>query len=539
MQKALGPKKLSTASAPGARQLLAGYIESIRGKYVEFTTHLEIIPKRGARCRFLMNEIQVAYDRARTARDYILKGRQVGMTTEELTRDIFHALTREGARVVVVVQSITDHSARNQISEKLKVMFEALAARVPIRFAKETDTEWVFQDIDASLKIIEAGASLKAAQKKGRSGTITRLHITEQAFFEFAGETMNALLECVPPADQETEIVIESTANGAGGENRTDVKAASGAALFHWGCQDARDGLNGYAFHFFAWWLEPGHRISLEPGETIEPRSEREKALAEKGLSPEQLKFYRAKVVEKGQPQTDQEYPSDPDTCFLLSGRGFFDREIVAALLRAADDKPIAHHDVKRTGAVGWIRIWERPEAERTYVVVADAAEGTGGDNAAGHVYEFGTGRHMATLWGQFKPHELAGELVRMSKAFGFAWIAVERNNHGHAVIEALEHTFKFAARIWRDRDEKYGWLTHEVTRQPALDALEQAVRRGIWTTRDKHTLSEVRTFIIDKKGKPQASPGANDDLVLAAAIGWDVLRRPVVRRDLSNLPNV
>jgi hypothetical protein len=39
-------------------------------------------------------------------------------------------LTRPGARVVVVVQSSTEHNALRETSEKLRLMFESLAIQV-------------------------------------------------------------------------------------------------------------------------------------------------------------------------------------------------------------------------------------------------------------------------------------------------------------------------------------------------------------------------------------------------------------------------
>ena len=41
----------------------------------------------------------------------------------------------------------------------------------------------------------------------------------------------------------------------------------------------------------------------------------------------------------------------------------------------------------------------------------------------------------------------------------------------------------------------------------------------------------------IAKTGKAEAARGEHDDLIMAAAIGWDVLRRPLAFRNLSNLP--
>ena len=70
------------------------------------------------------------------------------------------------------------------------------------------------------------------------------------------------------------------------------------------------------------------------------------------GATPEQLKWYRRKVQDKGQANIDQEYALDPETCFLVLGRPFFDRGVTAALMAAACD-PVTVEQVRREGAVG------------------------------------------------------------------------------------------------------------------------------------------------------------------------------------------
>jgi hypothetical protein len=46
-------------------------------------------------------------------------------------------------------------------------------------------------------------------------------------------------------------------------------------------------------------------------------------------------------------------------------------------------------------------------------------------------------------------------------------------------------------------------------------------------TTRDLATLGEMRTFITNARGKVEAARGSHDDLVLALAIGRDILTLP------------
>ncbi len=452
--------------------------------------------------------------------------------TIELARDLWFFLTKSGVSVRVFCQSSTDHSMLNELSERVSVYLDALRrnAGLSLSFVTETRSSWVLAN-GSSLNIVEAGASEAAAQKKGRGETVHRIHTTEIAFWEYAGHTLNALLEAIGAPDTGTEIVHESTPNGAGSDDMGSAKEQSGGPYFHSLCMGARQGRGDYAFHFFSWLKEPEYARALDVGEVVVPETDRERAIAALGATPEQLKWYRAKVADKGQDDTDQEYASDPDTCFLVSGRQFFDKSQTGRLLVACID-PIATTEIRRPGAVGSLRVWYDAEPGRTYVVAGDTSEGTGGDRGVGQVWETGTGRHMATLWGQFKPAELARELAALGLRYGGAMVAVERNNHGHACIQELERVGIDAdgnrktkyGRLFVDHDRKIGWISHEVSRTAALSELDRVHRAGTWSTPDRELVGEMRTFVVNKRGKAEGAGGSHDDLVMTAAIAWSVM---------------
>lgn len=519
--------------------------------YPRFCGLLKIVPKTGERQRLTLNEIQKLYCSARTKRDILLKARQVGMTTEELARDVWHFLTVPGARVVITCQSMTGDAPKKELSTKLRLFFTSLReAGLLLNFRTASGTEWVLADRDAVMSITEAGASEASAQKKGRAGTITRLHASEVSFYEYAGDTLNAMLECVPGVATGSEVVFESTPNGASG-------------VFYEQWQAAVSGKSGYKPHFFPWFLQREYRIALEPGEHIVAHTDREKT-----LSPEQIKWYRQKVAQKGQALTDQEYPSDSDTCFLATGRSFFDLPTVTALIaKARKTEPVSMFHVKRRGANGilaltklakptshgdaielgadaTVRVWKEPEKGSRYLIALDPSQGVGGDNAAGIVLERGTGHHVATLWGNLKPEELARLAVITARSYNDAEIAPERNNHGHACILALGigHSAIGLTQPWPnvfvDLDGYQGWNTSPTSRVLAIDVLDEAVRLGHVKTFDVELLGEMLSFVQDEKGKIAAAAGAKDDLVLGLAIGWSAIcRRQAPRADLSALP--
>lgn len=522
-----------------ASSRLGAFARQYAGDYEGFCRLLEIVGKDGKRVPFRWKASQRRYHEQRSARDVVLKGRRIGFTTGEVARDFWHLMTREGARVTIVVQSISGHTALFDVLGILQVMLESVEKHLgcPIAFEKKTAGEWHLADRDAKLRIVEAGASRAAASKKGRAGNITRLHCTELAFWEHGGETLNALLRCVPKASTGSEIIFESTPNGASSEDRQNVKDASGASLFHWNCEDARAGTSGYRFHFFAWYDDEDCTEDAPPGAAVSATTDREKQLVSRGITASQLAWYRAQVRDSGQQAVDQEFPSDPDTCFLLSGRSFFEPRITEQLFGGCFDPVVT--PILRDGASGEVRIFYRPTAGEDYVLTLDPSEGTGGDPGVGVMLERRTGRHMATITGQFRPWELAIEAVGLAKQYGWATIVVERQNHGHTVLRALVAEQNYPrSRIFADIDGKFGWNNTEPSRNAALAAIEKAHREGAWKPVDRLVLLDVRSFVVSPRGKAEAAPGAHDDLVMAEAIGWDVICRATrTRYELSSLP--
>lgn len=502
-------------------------LERWRDDFAGFAAQLDIIPKGGNRQKLRPNAIQSAFEVTRSRRDIVLKPRQVGLTTWELARDVWYFLTRRGARVVVVCQSMADDAAIKELADKLRVMFESLrSAGVQIPGLDASTTQWLIPTRDASLKIIGAGASAASAKKKGRSGTIHRLHVTELAFFEHADDTLNALLECVPGPEYGTEVVLESTANGAAG-------------WFYEAYQDAKAKRSSFRSHFFHWLEQAEYSLPLEPGEHISPETERERAVLKTGATPAQLKWYRKKVADKkSQDLVDQEYPLDEDTCWLIAGRLFFDRERTKQLYAEAVD-PILQQEVGKDGSHGVLRIWKHRQDGRRYVVIVDPSEGVGGDPGAAVVLDRGSGEHVATLHGQFTTWEmarLAAEIgrsywgVRSDGARDPALLVVERNNHGHAVLQGLAREQRYSY-IFAGSDKRAGWVNSEPARATALAALQQAHVDKHWHSRERESLAEMLKFVVLPNGRAEAASGAHDDLILAHAIGWDVVCRPAIER--------
>lgn len=489
-------------------------------RFDSFCGLLQVRPKSGSgtaddgkRIRVVLTPLQLRYNRSRTGRDIVLKPRQVFFTTLEAARDVWWFLVKPGAHVRVVCQSQTDQAALKDISEKFRIYFDSLRRLgVKLEFGRETGTEWTLPKRDSSLRIIQAGASQVAAQRKGRGGTVSRLHLSEMAFWgDYAQDTFGSIAESVPMTG--SEIVNESTANGAAG-------------FFYDQWNAAVEGKSAYQPYFVAWYDHHEYSTPLDPGEAFSARDDRELALLDNGVAPAQLKWRRQKVADKGgnEDLVAQDYPNDPRTCFLVEGRGFFDgKKIDQQILEAKTPEEVD----------AFTRIWERPKAGSEYVIAADPSEGDpDNDPSAAAVIERGTGKLVAAIHGFLRSPEFALRLAALGILYNTASIAVERNNHGHAVLLFLEREkypkiYAQAQSEGGQKTSKLGWLTNEQTRAMMLDELDRAHRKDEFAPPDADTLGEMRTFVIGKDGKAQAKSGAHDDRVMCVAIAWAVASRP------------
>lgn len=507
-------------------------VTDIRSLYREdfegFCSHVEVFTEdvsgEGGTVRKIVPFLstQERFLRERTRRDLILKARQQGFTTLEVSRDCWFFLTRPGSRTVIVVQSQKDDGPLKNVARMVQQAFEGLAHDgFDVEFSRYTENLYQLPD-GAVLEILTAGVTADTASKVAASYSIQRLHVTEVAKFEQADLTMLSLTSCVSDAPG-TEVVIESTAQGAQG-------------YFYDKWQDTQRGVGSYKGHFFPWWARSDRREALPPGEVLRPRDEREKKWLAEGVTPEQVAWYRRKQADvRHQDLVDQDFPSDDATCFRLSGSGFFSPKALATM-KLLCRAPARSMEVRSNEARGEIRFYHDPVPGKEYELSADPSGGLGGDPCAGHVYERGTGRLMAVIDGQIQPWEFGKWLASLGKRYNWARIGVERNNHGHATIGSLTKTWKYP-NVFVDEDGHAGWNNTTPRRALCLDKLEQVVRMLSYSMPDSGALQDFFSFVTNKNGKAEATPGKHDDHVLAAAIGWDLLTRTWQKVDLTNLP--
>jgi hypothetical protein len=156
------------------------------------------------------------------------------------------------------------------------------------------------------------------------------------------------------------------------------------------------------------------------------------------------------------------------------------------------------------------------------YIIGVDpAGGGSHGDYSCAEVIARDTGLQCAELHGHFSPREMARRVTALGKQYQGALVAVERNNHGHAVLTHLRN--QNCPNIYQDSRNNDGWLTSAVTRPHMIENLAATLIADPQLFNSTRLLNEFRTFVRHPDGSTAAIAGAHDDCVMAMAIAMVV----------------
>ena len=253
-------------------------------------------------------------------RAIVLKARQMGVSTYTGARFYHRMRHSEGYRSLIMAH-------REDASKNLAQMvhrYHDLDADQPRAQFKSVD-QLVIEN-DSGITISTAGAQATGA---GRSFTFQLAHLSELGFWQNAADHMNAVLRAVPDVPG-SEVIIESTANGASGP-------------FYTIWQAAMQGVGRFKPLFYPWFMHTTYQLAppsgWHPGEAVRELAERF------DLSAAQLYWAETKNAEiaalDGEPVDTlawrfvQEYPSTPEEAFR-AGRtgGYIAPSVVAAARR-------------------------------------------------------------------------------------------------------------------------------------------------------------------------------------------------------------
>lgn len=395
------------------------------------------------------------------------------------------------------------------------------------------------EPLDSSLYVDVIG------EAAGRSRTVHAAHFSELAQWgDTAYDTLSACRDAMANEPWCLE-VVESTGFGLGGAFYEEYLRAKkdGRALF------------------FPWWMDPRYRST--PGLSLEDADPFIQEQAKRyPLDPFQVAWANNKFLnEKGSDERlfRQEYPGCEDDAFQGQSRSVFEISLIKKLQDqvrdAKEDSAKFSFDIGLPKEVApglnlIHRLDEPGGPDSDYVIGADPAEGLEtGDSSALIVLDRVRGIVVAYAETILDVDSFAELLKSVSRYYNDAWLVVERNNHGHAVISRLRA--EGFSKLWRQRrawnqksrpDGTFGFQTSQASKSTAVGSVIARIRDDMIFVPFQPLVEQIKTFVYDERGKMGALPGCHDDLVsalwLACAAAEDLgVTDPVSlkKRELEN----
>ncbi len=479
----------------------------------------------------------------------ICKARRTGMSTYSEGRFFYEINKRKNVNAVV---ASADIASTNKVFKMAK-MFQK---NMPRSIRRTTDysnrKEIVYADPHGSAFIAQTAGT----DVLGRGGQNHYFHATEFGHWKDAKTQFGSAMQEVP--DNDSMVIIESTANGVGGAFHD---------MFWQAVDDWKFSKSPGNFLpvFLPWFIFPDYQrkipydvkfqvgkphASNTPPEWLEVENE---LVRKYGLSIQQLYWRRWAIKNKCQNDMvlfEQEYPRDPNVAFSSTGRNVFLHSKVeaieckdshtATLIQQNGNIQAEPVNVQRNC---W-QIWRKPQKGHSYTIGIDTMEGTQADpddpksNYDYHavsVYDRDTSEFAAAYLGRGGQRELGQQCALAAKWYNDAWIAPELPC-GMVVLDVLKESGYDRIYQRQMADEQriesdslnLGWRTTITTRPKMVDNFKTAFSEGELKIYSRDLVDEMRTFVYDKHGSPRHRPGKHDDLLFASMIALQLhLRLP------------
>jgi hypothetical protein len=435
------------------------------------------------------NKVQRAFERSKDNHNIVLKARQMGVTTWVAGRFFLKTITAKGVLTVQVAQT---REAAEGIFRMVQRFWENLDDDLragPLRRSRANVGQMSFPELDSEFRIISAGDP-----GAGRGLTIQNLHLSEVSRWPGdARVTLAGLRAALSPTG---ELVMESTPNGAYGSFYEEWNRAASS---------------GTVQHFFPWWMEEAYKAKAATNLT----GEEQRLVDLHKLTHEQIGFRRT-LAASYRKLRSQEFAEDAISCFRATGDCCFE---VDAIERRLAEVP---EPMRSPGGEKALLVWLPPMPDKKYIVAVDTAGGgADGDFAAVQVIEQESGLQCAELRQRLGPLELAKGAAKIAREYGNALLAVERNNHGSAVLAYLDSSEHYA-NVYA-MDGQAGWLTTAGNKPAMVARMGALLVESPKLFASRRLLGECRTFVTLAGGRTSAANGAHDDCLMSMAIAQAV----------------
>lgn len=288
-------------------------MDQVLGDQVRYAEDCLIIRDKGGRMVPLRysssqlhvhNAIEGQRRRLGRVRAIILKGRQQFISTYVTSRHFKRTSTEFGKRAYILTH---EQKATDNLFEMVDRYYKNLPGIFKPHAGAASAKELFFDVLDSGYMVGTAGT-----KGTGRSGTVQFFHGSEVAFWDNAKDHMAGVGQTVANED-DTEVILESTANGIGNSFHQRWQTAIAGEL-----EEGED--SDYLPIFVPWTWQAEYRRT-PPADFLMTEDEELYAQAY-GCDPAQMYWRRLKIKDDFEGDTslfDQEYPATPELAFRSS----------------------------------------------------------------------------------------------------------------------------------------------------------------------------------------------------------------------------
>jgi hypothetical protein len=515
---------------------------------------------------------------------YVLKSRQLGMSTSTRALSVFWLGMHEGLRGAMVFDTaFNTASARREIEETI----DNLPSRMKFPKIRARNRDHLILDNDSWLMFMQAGTrNSRAGGGLGRSLGLNFVHASEISSWANE-EGVTSFRQSLTEEYPDRLYIWESTARGY--------------ELWYKLWEAAKQDELGKRTLFIGWWAKDNQKYDRDSPEFsiygTEPPNQKEidriravKALYGWDITPEQLAWYRRKIdpsreLDDDDPEDSnliQEQPWLEEEAFQQTGSSFFQSDKLAqASARIANGpKPQAFKfwpgidfvtsDIllSKTRREIEFKMWEEPAMHSSYVIAVDPAFGHSEDNCNSCVQVLRCYADAIDQVGEYAsatimPHQLAWLLWTLVGYYGSRGSPVmvigELNGPGEEVCRQFDSTqaivqrgylrsaarekgisdiFNNARTYIYSRTDSFAagsnkWFKTTLQNKiQIMEALRNYFHNGILTIYSMDAIEEMRT--VTRDGDTIGAEGRNrDDRNFALALGvraWDErVRKPLI----------
>lgn len=456
----------------------------------------QIQTKEGTRQFYIPNAVQTDFSKRRTGRDYILKARQMGISTDAQLGNLEYAMLNKDVTVATIAHNKDRSDSLFQMSKfAWDNLHESIRKLYQVRY--DNVRELVFGATGSRLYV----------STDVRGDTVQRLHISELNFMQDIKGVFRGSLQAVPKGGS---IVIESTGNGM---NEGQIV---------W--QEAKEGKNGFTPHFYNWTWDKEYREVLPPSSTWKDDY---KVLAKRygliediqdfmQIDDEQWYWYYLKAGQLKE-SVKAEYPCTDMEAFLSLSTAVFN------LYDLVNYKPVELLKTYR----GW-KVYEEARKSVDYIIGVDTSEGIDGDYSSAEVYRIDEKGRMINVASfkdnSIRPDKFGELLIEVGRIYNNAFIIPERNSSGLTTTLTIQnagysnlYSTKRLDRKTNKSTREYGWRTTSTNRDMMIDEFVAGWEEGEIVVNSPYVLEEMKSFVRQPSGKREHEEGFHDDSLFAS----------------------